>query len=188
MDDNYFDDRYQGIPIGGYTNIFKKLLSNIHTEMNVNYLENKHYFDLKAKKIVYTGPIDEFFEYSDGVLEWRSLRFEHTTYNIPDYQGNAVINYTEENIPQTRTIEHKHFEFGKQKTTVITKEYPQTWDKTKEKYYPINDIKNNELYEKYKKMIDTKKYIFGGRLADYKYYDMHQVVGSALVRSEKEID
>jgi UDP-galactopyranose mutase len=187
MDDNYFDDAYQGIPIGGYTNIFKKLLSNIHTEINVDYLQNRDYFDSKAKKIVYTGPIDEFFEYSDGVLEWRSLRFDHTTYNTSDRQGNAVINHTEENIPYTRTIEHKHFEFGKQETTVVTKEYPQDWDKSKEKFYPVNNDINNMLYNNYKQKIESSKYIFGGRLADYKYYDMHQVVGSALVRSEKEI-
>ena len=187
MDDNYFDDIYQGIPIGGYTKIFKKLLSGIDVETNVDYLEDSDYLDSKAKKVVYTGPIDEFFEYEKGILEWRSLKFEHFKYDISDYQGNAVINHTEESIPFTRTIEHKHFEFGKQKTTIVTKEYPQAWDKTKEKFYPVNDDKNNELYQQYKQMIDTKKYIFGGRLADYKYYDMHQVVGSALIRSEREI-
>jgi len=187
MDDNYFDDIYQGIPIGGYTKIFEKLLSGIHTETNVDYLQDRDYLDSKAKKVVYTGPIDEFFEYGNGVLEWRSLKFEHHKHHMSDYQGNAVINHTEENIPYTRTIEHKHFEFGKQKTTIVTKEYPQAWDKSKEKFYPVNDDKNNQLYQTYKEMIDTKKYIFGGRLADYKYYDMHQVVGSALIRSEREI-
>jgi len=187
MDDNYFDDIYQGIPIGGYTNIFKKLLFGIDVETNIDYLKDRNYLNSKAKKIVYTGPIDEFFEYEKGILEWRSLKFEHFKYDICDYQGNAVINYSEENIPFTRVIEHKHFEFGKQKTTIVTKEYPQAWDKTKEKFYPINDDKNNELFQNYKKIIDTKKYIFGGRLADYKYYDMHQVVGSALIRSQKEI-
>jgi len=187
MNDNYFDDIYQGIPIGGYTKIFEKLLSGIDVETNVDYLEDRDYLDSKAKKVVYTGPIDEFFEYEKGILEWRSLKFEHFKHDISDYQGNAVINHTEEGIPFTRTIEHKHFEFGKQKTTIVTKEYPQAWDKTKEKFYPVNDDKNNELYQQYKEIIDTKKYIFGGRLADYKYYDMHQVVGSALIRSEREI-
>lgn len=186
MDDNYFDDYYQGIPIGGYTEIFQKLLSGIPVETNVDYLKDKEYLNSKAKKIVYTGPIDEFFNYECGMLEWRSLNFKHEILTTSDYQGNPVINYTEENTPYTRIIEHKHFEFGKQKDTVITKEYPQTWDQSKEKYYPINDQKNNELYQKYKLKIDTTKYIFGGRLADYKYYDMHHVVGSALQQSKKE--
>lgn len=187
MDDNYFDDIYQGIPIGGYTKIFEKLLNGIDVETNVDYLSDRDYLDSAAKKIVYTGAIDEFFDYQHGTLEWRSLRFEHNKHNIQDYQGNAVINHTEEDVPYTRTIEHKHFEYGKQKTTVVTKEYPQEWDKNKEKFYPVNDAMNNDLYQKYKQEIDTRKYIFGGRLADYKYYDMHQVVGSALIRAEREL-
>ena len=185
-DDNYFDDRYQGIPIGGYTPIFEKLLNNIPILLGVDYLKDKNSFDSMARKIVYTGAIDEFFDYDYGHLEWRSLRFEHEKM-MGDFQGNAVFNYTEENVPFTRICEHKHFEFGKQKHTIITREYPQAWDKTKEKFYPMNDEKNNKLLQKYKNRIDDSKYILGGRLADYKYYDMHQVVGSALIRSEKEL-
>ena len=186
MDDNYFNDCYQGIPIGGYTAIFEKLLKDIPVETGVDYLKDREYLNTKANKVVYTGAIDEFFDYEYGMLEWRSLKFEHETLNTNDYQGNAVVNYTEENVPYTRLIEHKHFEFGKQETTVITKEYPQQWNKDKEKFYPINDEINNELYNKYKQKINTNKFIFGGRLADYKYYDMHQVVGSALARSDGE--
>ena len=185
MDDNYFDDCYQGIPIGGYTAIFEKLLKDIPVEVGIDYLTNREYLDKKATKIVYTGAIDEFFEYEYGMLEWRSLRFEHEILNIKDNQGNAVINHTEEHVPYTRTIEHKHFEYGKQSTTIITKEYPQQWNKDKEKFYPINDKINNDLCLKYKEKINNR-FIFGGRLADYKYYDMHQVVGSALVRSRLE--
>ncbi|HBW87067.1 MAG TPA: UDP-galactopyranose mutase [Crocinitomicaceae bacterium] len=186
-DDNYFEDCYQGIPTGGYTSIFEKLLNGIDVEIGIDYLKDREKMESKAKKIVYTGAIDEFFEYSLGTLEWRSLKFEHQTMNTKDYQGVAVVNYTDESVPQTRVIEHKHFTFGKQDHTVVTREYPQKWDKTKEKFYPVNDDKNNEIYRSYRDMIDTNRYIFGGRLADYKYYDMHQVVGSALVRSEKEI-
>jgi UDP-galactopyranose mutase len=184
--DNYFDDIYQGIPVDGYTAIFEKLLYGINVDLNTDYLNDREYFNKLAKKIIYTGPIDEFFNYEYGMLEWRSLKFEHEHLNIPDYQGVATVNYTDESIPYTRICEHKHFTFGKQNTTVITKEYPQSWDKTKEKYYPVNDNRNNELFLKYKKQIDNKKYIFGGRLADYKYYDMHQVVGSALEATKKE--
>jgi UDP-galactopyranose mutase len=187
FDDNYYEDKYQGIPIGGYTQIFKKLLKDIPVELGIDYLNDRDKLDNLANKIVYTGPIDEFFNCEHGTLEWRSLRFEHEILNIKDYQGTAAVNYTEYNVPYTRICEHKHFENGKQDFTVITKEYPQNWDKFKEKYYPINDDKNNDLYQKYKSQINTNRYIFGGRLADYKYYDMHQVVGSALVRSETEI-
>jgi UDP-galactopyranose mutase len=186
-DDNYYEDKYQGIPIGGYTQIFKKLLKDIPIEIGVDYLLEREYWNSKAKKIVYTGPIDEFFNYEMGTLEWRSLKFEQQELNIDDYQGNAIVNYTEYEIPYTRICEHKHFENNKlQGYTIITKEYPQQWDKSKEKYYPINDDLNNNLYLTYKNKIDTNRYIFGGRLADYKYYDMHQVIGSALVRSENE--
>ena len=185
-DDNYFDDLYQGIPDNGYTEIFKNLLNNIPLEMGVDYLKDRERLDLLAKKVVYTGPIDEFFNYDCGVLEWRSLEFKHEVLNISDYQGNATINYTQEDVPYTRIIEHKHFNYGKQPHTVITKEYPQNWNTNLEKFYPINDDKNNKLYDTYKSKIKNDKFIFGGRLADYKYYDMHQVVGSALVRSERE--
>ena len=181
-DDNYYNDKYQGIPIGGYTQIFEKLLYNIPILTNTDYLNERSNFDSMADKIVYTGPLDEFFDYSLGVLEWRSLRFEQEALQ-GDYQGNAIVNYTEYNIPHTRVIEHKHFEKVQCDHTIITREYPQKWDKSKDKYYPINDDINNDLCRKYKQMIDNRKYIFGGRLADYKYYDMHQVVGSALQRS-----
>ena len=186
FDDNYYEDKYQGIPENGYTEIFKKLLNGIPVETNVDYLKDREKLDSLAKKTVYTGAIDEFFNYEYGTLEWRSLRFEHETIETKDFQGNAIVNHTEESILHTRVIEHKHFNYGKQDFSVVTKEFPQNWDKNKEKFYPINDEKNNELYSKYKNMIDEKKYVFGGRLADYKYYDMHQVVGSALIRSEKE--
>lgn len=186
FDDNYFDDKYQGIPTEGYTPIFEKLLKNIPIELGVDYLKEKNKWDSLAKKIVYTGAIDEFFDYDLGTLEWRSLKFEEEHLNIPDYQGVASVNYTEESVPYTRIVEHKHFNFGKQTHTVITKEYPEEWDKTKEKYYPLNDDKNNSLYLKYKQKINSDKYIFGGRLADYKYYDMDQVIGSALVKIKKE--
>lgn len=187
FDDNYFEDRYQGIPVGGYTNIFSKLLKNVPIEYNINYLNDKSYWERKAKKIVYTGPIDEFFNYDYGELEWRSLHFAHEHHISKDLQGVAVINYTDESIPYTRICEHKHFEQGKQNHTIITKEFPVNWDKSKEKYYPINDEKNNNLYKKYKSNIPMN-HIFGGRLADYKYYDMHQVIGSALIDSQKEIE
>ena len=187
FDDNYYEDRYQGIPIGGYTAIFEKLLDGIHCETGIDYLNDRDNLEKKAKKIVYTGPIDEFFNCDEGRLEWRSLRFEHERMNISDYQGNAIVNYTEESVPYTRIMEHKHFEFEKHQHTIITKEYPQTWDSSKEKFYPVNDEQNNELYKQYKQRVDDSRYIFGGRLADYKYYDMHQVVGSSLVRSKKEL-
>jgi UDP-galactopyranose mutase len=185
-DDNYFDDKYQGIPVNGYTEIFEKLLDGIECRLDADYLSDRIQFNKIAQKIVYTGAIDEFFDYDIGQLEWRSLRFDHKILNILDYQGVAAVNYTEESIPYTRVIEHKHFNFGKQEDTVVTFEYPENWDISKEKYYPINDKINNALYEKYKARIDQSKYIFGGRLADYKYYDMHQVVGSALSRAEKQ--
>jgi UDP-galactopyranose mutase len=187
MDDNYFDDYYQGIPKNGYTELFEKLLNGIEIKLNTDYLSDKNNFDSIASKVVYTGAIDEFFKYEYGELEWRSLKFEELELKIQDFQGNAVINYTNEFCPYTRIVEHKHFNFGKQNFTIITKEYPQKWDKTKEKFYPINDDKNNNLYQMYKNLVDDKKYIFGGRLADYKYYDMHQVIASALTKSEKEL-
>jgi UDP-galactopyranose mutase len=187
FDDNYFDDKYQGIPIDGYTAIFDKLLKDVPLQIGVDYLKERNKWNNIADKVVYTGAIDEFFDYDLGTLEWRSLRFEEEHLDISDYQGVAAINYTDENIPFTRIVEHKHFNFGKQNHTVITREYPEDWNVTKEKYYPVNDNKNNLLYSLYKDRIDHSKYIFGGRLADYKYYDMHQVVASALVTSEKQI-
>ena len=162
------------------------MLENIPVETQVDYISNRTNLDSLAKKVVYTGPIDEFFNCNLGTLEWRSLKFKEETYNIPDYQGNAAINYTEEKIPYTRIIEHKHFNFGQQDHTIISKEYPQPWDKSKEKFYPMNDATNNALFNRYKSLIDKKKFIFGGRLANYKYYDMHQVIAQALTLAKKE--
>jgi UDP-galactopyranose mutase len=179
-DDNYFNDKYQGIPIGGYTEIFNKMLDGIQTELNVDYLMARDYWDNKANKIVYTGAIDEFFNNTYGTLEWRSLTFKEEFIENCDHQGNAIINYTEENIPFTRIVEHKHFDYNNQQDTIITKEYPGRWSPGQEKFYPINKKKNNELYLKYKKLINTSKYIFGGRLADYKYYDMNQIIAAAF--------
>jgi UDP-galactopyranose mutase len=184
FDDNYYTDKYQGIPIGGYTQIFEKLLSGIEVRLNTNYFENKDYFKSIAKKIVYTGAPDLWFSYQFGKLEWRSLSFETQHLEIPDYQGNAIINFTEEKIPYTRVVEHKHFEFLEGKTTIITHEYPQS---SGEPYYPINDIKNNQRFSEYKSLMDKEnEVIFGGRLADYKYYDMHQVIASALKKASEE--
>jgi UDP-galactopyranose mutase len=174
-DDNYFNDRYQGIPIGGYTQIFDKLLDGIDVKLGVDYFKDEL---PKYNIIIYTGPVDMFYDYIHGKLEYRSLRFENEYLDINDYQGNAAINYTDVNIPYTRIVEHKHFEFGKQKHTIITREYPTTEG---EPYYPVNDKLNNDRYNLYKSLMDKEdRIIFGGRLADYKYYDMHQVIASAL--------
>jgi UDP-galactopyranose mutase len=187
MDDNYFEDEYQGIPKKGYTELFNSLLDGIEVDLDVDYFNHREKYDNMAKKIVYTGAIDEFFNYQLGELEWRSLRFQHTDLNIPYFQGTAIVNHTDENCPYTRIIEHKHFNFVKSENTTITMEYPQNWDRSKEKFYPVNDVKNNELYKRYRDLVDDNKYIFGGRLADYKYYDMHQVIGSAIVAAQKEM-
>ena len=188
-DNNYFNDRYQGIPIGGYTKIIEKMLDGIDVKLNKDYFkEFKANHDI-AKKIVFTGMIDEFFEYKLGVLEYRSLRFEHEKLKCENYQGNAVVNYTEREVPYTRIIEHKHFEFGKQPYTVITKEYPHNWNKGDEPYYPINNEKNNKLFDKYKDL--AKNYpniIFGGRLGNYQYYDMDKVIVAALEAVDKEFN
>lgn len=187
FDNNYFNDMYQGIPIGGYNVIIDKLLDGIDVRLETNFFENRVELEALANKIVFTGMIDEFYDYRFGTLEYRSLRFENEILNEENHQGNAVINYTEYEIPYTRIIEHKHFEYGTQKKTVITKEYPTTWKKGDEPYYPINNDKNNEMYAKYKELAD-KEYniIFGGRLAEYKYYDMHNVIDRALDCVEKE--
>lgn len=178
FDDNYYFDNYQGIPIGGYTKIFEKLLKDIEVRLNTDYLDNKDFFDNLAEKIIYTGPIDKLYSYAYGKLEYRSLRFETERLEEEDYQGNAAINYTDVEVPYTRVIEHKHFEFGKQKHTIVTKEYPSNEG---EPYYPVNDEDNNRKYNLYKRLMNQEeKIIFGGRLADYKYYDMHQVIASAL--------
>jgi len=187
-DDNYFDTRYQGIPIGGYTEIFYKLLDkpNIKIELNTNFIDNKSLFLKSFDHIFYSGPLDEFFEYIDGILCYRTIKFDHQRLDTEDYQGNAVVNYTSSDVPFTRITEHKHFEFGKQKHTVITKEYPEEWNLLKEPLYPINDQSNNELYSKYKtNILKISNVTVGGRLGSYKYYDMDQTIGSALSISEK---
>ncbi|HHQ7834395.1 TPA: UDP-galactopyranose mutase [Streptococcus pneumoniae] len=188
-DNNYFNDTYQGIPIGGYTQIVEKMLDheNIDVETNVDFFVNKEQYLKDFPKIVFTGMIDEFFDYKLGELEYRSLRFENETLDMENYQGNAVVNYTDAETPYTRIIEHKHFEFGSQAKTIITKEHSKTWEKGDEPYYPVNNDRNNHLYKSYKKLADEQgNIIFGGRLGHYRYYDMHQVIGVALqcVRNE----
>lgn len=181
FDNNYFNDRYQGIPEGGYNCLINALLKGIETEVGIDYFENRNHFDQLADQVVYTGKIDEFFDYEFGQLAYRSLRFETEILDIDNFQGNAVINYNDKNTPFTRIIEHKHFEFGTQSKTVITREYPQNWDLAKEAYYPINDEHNQGIYKKYQAKADTlPNVIFGGRLAEYRYYDMHQIIASAL--------
>jgi UDP-galactopyranose mutase len=185
FEDNYYEDTYSGIPINGYTGIFEKLLIDIEVQLKRDYFEQKDYFDSIAKKVIYTGPVDAFYSYKFGKLDYRSLRFETYNLNMPDYQGVAGMNYTDEEVSFTRITEHKHFEFGKQKNTVISMEYPENHG---EPYYPINDIENNKKYLLYKELMDKEeKYIFGGRLADYRYYDMHQVIASALAKVNKII-
>ena len=180
-DNNYFNDLYQGIPIGGYTKIIEKMLDGIEVKLNTDFFDKREELENIAEKIVFTGPIDKFYNYKFGELEYRSLRFETEIKDMQNYQGNAVVNYTEYEIPYTRIIEHKHFEYGMQDRTVITKEYPDQWVHGKEPYYPINNEKNNNTYQKYKELADKEKnVIFGGRLGEYKYYDMHKVIESAL--------
>ena len=188
-DNNYFNDLYQGIPIGGYTKIVEKMLEGIEVRLNTNFFENREYFEKIANKIVFTGMIDEYFDYCYGELEYRSLKFETKILEQDNYQGNAVVNYTEYEIPYTRIIEHKHFEFdNSSEKTIISYEYPTKWDKDKEPYYPINDEKNNALYAKYKLLADKQdKVIFGGRLGMYQYFDMHKVIEEALKLVEKEL-
>ncbi len=185
---NYFNDTYQGIPVGGYTSIINKMLEGIDIKLNTNFFNEYKDFEKIARKLVFTGMIDEFFEYRLGILDYRSLYFENKTLDEANYQGNAVINYTERDIQYTRVIEHKHFEFGKQEKTIITKEYPKEWKKGDEPYYPINDEKNMSLFNKYRELAQKKEnVIFGGRLGDYKYYDMDKVIEAALNCVKKEI-
>ena len=180
-DNNYFNDRYQGIPIGGYTKIIEKMLEGIEVRLNSNFFDKREEYENIADKIVFTGMIDEYYNYCFGKLEYRSLRFETEILNEENYQGNAVVNYTEGEIPYTRIIEHKHFEYGQQEKTVITREYPSEWKEGDEPYYPVNNERNNELYLKYKELADKeKKVIFGGRLGEYKYYDMDKVIEKCL--------
>jgi len=181
FDNSYFSDRFQGIPIGGYNQIVEKLLANIEVRLGINYLSERNSFCSIARKTIYTGMIDEYFGFRFGRLEYRSLRFENELHNMENYQGNAVINYTDAEIPYTRIIEHKHFEFGTQPKTLITREYPVAHDGTNEPYYPVNTPENVMLYEKYKALsAANRKVIFAGRLGEYKYYDMHQIVRRAL--------
>src|SRR5574344_1574464 len=188
FDNNYFNDKYQGIPIGGYTKIIEKMLDGIDIRLNTNYFDNISYYNLLAKKIVYTGPIDEYFDYSLGKLDWRSLKFDTQILNVKNYQGNAVVNYTGHEVEYTRVIEHKHFEFDAESDkTIITYEYPADYVEGMEKYYTVNDEKNNKLAEEYKKLAKKeKKIIFGGRLAEYKYYDMDDVIKSAMLIYKNE--
>lgn len=187
-DNNYFNDRYQGIPIGGYTKIVEKLLEGTEVRLGIDYLEHRNEYDSMAHKIVYTGMIDRFYDYSLGVLEYRSVRFETEKLDIENYQGNAVVNYTDAEVPYTRIIEHKHFEFGKQPVTIISREYSSEWKKGDEPYYPVNNEKNNGLYEQYRELSKKDdKVIFGGRLGGYKYYDMDKVIAAALDMCESEL-
>jgi len=187
-DNNYFNDKYQGIPVGGYNKIIDGLLEGIEVELNVDYFENKERWDTLAEKIVYTGPIDLYFNYCYGALDYRSLKFESELLDCDNYQGNAVINYSDKEYPFTRIIEHKFFEFGQQDKTVITREYPKEYEIGDEFYYPVNDEKNMITYKKYREKTKLLKHvIFGGRLAEYKYYDMHQVIKSALASFRKEV-
>lgn len=182
FDNNYFNDKYQGIPIGGYTKLVEKLLGEIEVKLDTDYFENRKYFDSIADKVIYTGEIDRYFDYRFGHLEYRTVSFEtELLEGVANYQGNAVVNYTDAETPYTRIIEHKHFEFGNQPDTVISKEYSKEWKPGDEPYYPVNDERNGALYTRYKTLADNQeKVIFGGRLAEYKYYDMHQVIENAL--------
>ena len=198
-DNNYFNDKYQGIPIGGYTQIIEKMLDGIDVKLNYDFFEHREELENIADKIVFTGQIDKYYDYKFGQLEYRSVRFETEELDIDNYQGNAVVNYTDREVPYTRIIEHKHFEQGKQLgnevtegpsvgKTIISKEYSDKWDSSKEPYYPINNERNNELYAKYENLAkEDNKVIFGGRLGQYKYYDMDKVIGEALQCVNKEI-
>ncbi|RYG52710.1 MAG: UDP-galactopyranose mutase [Chitinophagaceae bacterium] len=186
FDNNYFNDKYQGIPEGGYNKITGGLLEGIDVKLKTDFFADRDYFRNIATQIVFTGSIDEYFDFQFGELKYRSLRFQHEFLKMPNFQGNAVVNYTEAEVPFTRIIEHKHFEFGTQPDTIITKEYPAEWKPGMERYYPVNDEENNRRYNKYKQLASEEtNVIFGGRLAEYKYYDMHQVIGSALSKSGK---
>lgn len=181
-DNNYFNDKYQGIPIGGYTQIFEQLLNGIDVKLNIDYLKDKEYWNSQADKIIYTGPIDAYYDYQFGELEYKTTKFEHTKMEVDNYQGIAMMNYTDVETPYTRIIEHKHFENSDSSLTWVTHEYPIEYKaKETEPYYPVNDQENNFKYSQYKNLADNEEnIIFGGRLAEYKYYDMHQIIESAL--------
>lgn len=187
-DNNYFRDPYQGIPKGGYTLIFEKMLKECEVIKNVDFIQNRREFANKAKKIIFTGPIDSYYDYKFGALEYRSLDFKHKVLNQENFQGVAVVNYTDKEVPYTRTIEHKHFEFLQSPTTVVSEEYPLEWNLKVEPYYPINDKKNQSLYNEYYALSKKEKNVyFGGRLGEYRYYDMQDVVKSALEFCKKEL-
>ena len=187
-DNNYFNDRYQGIPIGGYTKMVEKMLEGIEVKLNSNYFDNPEEYKKMANKIIYTGPIDEYFDYKLGALDWRSLKFDTKVLDTENYQGNAVVNYTGHEVEYTRVIEHKHFESTNCPKTVVTYEYPADYEEGMEKYYTINDDKNNKLAEEYRKLASNEdNVIFGGRLAEYKYYDMDDVIKSAFTCVEEEL-
>ena len=194
FDNNYFNALYQGIPIGGYTKLIEKMLEGIEVRLNVDYLENKEELDKLAEKVIYTGPIDAYFDYKLGTLEYRSVRFENKILDKPNFQGNAAVNYTDRETPWTRIIEHKWFEFGKDENgndlpkTVISREYSSEWKLGDEPYYPVNDAKNSALYEQYKALAEAEdNVIFGGRLGEYKYYDMDKTIEVALAAAKKEL-
>lgn len=194
-DNNYFNALYQGIPIGGYTRMIENILEGIEVKLGVDYLEDRNKWDSIAKKIVYTGPIDAFFDYALGTLEYRSIRFENEILDKSNFQGNAAVNYTDSDTPWTRIIEHKWFEFGKDEDgndlpkTIISREYSSEWKQGDEPYYPVNDEKNGKLYAQYKELAEKKEnVIFGGRLGEYKYYDMDATVASVLEKSKKELE
>lgn len=191
FDNNYFNALYQGIPVGGYTKMVENMLKGADVSLRVDYLADKSAWDAKASKVIYTGPIDAYFDYKYGPLEYRSVRFENELLDIPNFQGNAAVNYTSTDEPWTRIIEHKWFEFGKDENgndlpkTVISREYSSEWKMGDEPYYPVNDEKNSELYKKYRELADGESVIFGGRLGEYKYYDMDQVIAAALKKAEE---
>lgn len=194
FDNNYFNALYQGIPIGGYTKLIEKMLEGIEVRLNVDYLENKEELDKLAEKVIYTGPIDAYFDYKLGTLEYRSVRFENEILDKPNFQGNAAVNYTDRETPWTRIIEHKWFEFGKDENgndlpkTVISREYSSEWKLGDEPYYSVNDAKNSTLYEQYKALAEAEdNVIFGGRLGEYKYYDMDKTIEVALAAAKKEL-
>jgi UDP-galactopyranose mutase len=185
-DNNYFNAHYQGIPIGGYTAMVERMIEGIEVKLNKDYLAEKSKWDSIAEKVVYTGPVDAYFDYKFGVLEYRSVNFEIEVLDMENFQGNAVVNYTDSDTPYTRIIEHKHFEFGAQPKTVISREYSVEWKLGDEPYYPVNDEKNSALFEKYKALAENEgKIIFGGRLGEYKYYDMDKTVEAALIRVQQ---
>jgi len=187
-DNNYFNALYQGIPMGGYTKMVENILEGVEVRLNVDYLEHREELDVLAKKVIYTGPIDAYFDYQLGALEYRSVRFETEVLDIPNFQGNAAVNYTDAESPYTRIIEHKWFEFGTQPKTVISKEYSSEWKLGDEPYYPVNDEKNSKLYQQYRDLAEKEqKVLFGGRLGEYRYYDMDAVIDSALRFCEKNL-